>query len=262
MESLSVVIITHNEEKNIGRAIDEAKKIADEVIVFDSFSTDNTANIARQKGVIFHQHPFEGYGAQKNAAAATASFNHILYLDADEFCSDALIAAILREKQQNFPYDAYSMNRQNNYCGQWIRHGSWYPDKKIRLIDRTKGSWNNLLVHEHIEIEHSARLLHLNADLMHYAYGSISEHIQKNNRYSSLSAKLMYQQGKRTNRFKLWANPFWTFVHGFWIKLGFMDGLFGFIIAVNVAHLSFLKHAKLLGLQKLAAVGPEVGNNP
>jgi glycosyltransferase involved in cell wall biosynthesis len=250
MESLTVVIITYNEEKNIARCIDQAKKIGDEIIVFDSYSSDNTPLIARQKGVVFHQQAFPGYGAQKNAAALLASFNYVLFLDADEFPSEALCRLIQLEKQKGFPADGYTMNRLNNYCGQWIRHGAWYPDKKLRLINRLKGYWNDHLVHETIEMQGSSPVLHLRADLMHYAYQSMHDHVDKNNRYSDLSAELMHRQGKKTSLLKMLLNPAWAFLNGYLFRLGFLDGFYGWVIAVNVAHLTFLKHSKLLELQR------------
>jgi len=142
------------------------------------------------------------------------------------------------------------MNRLNNYCGHWVRHGSWYPDKKLRLINRLKGYWNDHLVHESIEMQDNSRLSHLPGNLLHAAYQSISDHVSKNNRYSDLSAQWMIKQNKKTSLFKIIANPCWAFLQGYFIRLGLLDGLYGFIIAVNVAHLTFLKHVKLYELQR------------
>lgn len=250
MEKLSVVIITYNEEKNIGRCIDSVKAVADEVVVLDSFSSDRTVMIAQEKGAVVHQQKFAGYGAQKNAAAALAGHDYTLYLDADEFLSPALEAAILEEKQNDFPADAYSMNRLNNYCGKWIRHGSWYPDKKIRLLRREKGRWTHDIVHESIQTDPGIRTVHLPADLLHYAYTSLGDHISKNNRYSTLSAQLKRERGQSTNWFKILFNPFWNFLNSYIFRLGFLDGFYGFVIAVNIAHLTFMKHYKLYALKK------------
>jgi len=250
MERLSVIIITHNEEKNIGRCLESAGKIADEIIVMDSFSTDRTAAIVLEMGYILKQQTFLGYGAQKNNAKSLASFNHVLFLDADEFLSEKLQNNILTEKQNGFSFDGYSMNRLNNYCGQWIRHGSWYPDEKLRLIKRSKGAWNDDLVHESIVMQGNSRIFHFEGQLLHLAYFSVSEQIQKNNRYSDLSARQLLAKGKRSSLFKIICNPLWAFVNGYLIKLGLLDGFYGFIIAVNVAHLTFLKHVKLYLLQK------------
>jgi glycosyltransferase involved in cell wall biosynthesis len=249
MDSLSVIIITYNEQRNIGRCLDCAGKIADEIIVMDSFSTDRTPEIVREKGWILKQQAFTGYGSQKNDAASLASFPHVLFLDADEFLSEQLQNNILNEKQHGFPSDGYTMNRLNNYCGRWIRHGSWYPDKKLRLIDRTKGAWNDDLVHESIVMQDHSKIVHFQGQLLHQAYSSIGEHIGKNNRYSDLSAQWLQQKGKQSSLFKIVVNPFWAFLSGYFFKLGFLDGFYGFVIAINVAHLTFLKHLKLYLLQ-------------
>ncbi len=164
MNSLSVVIITFNEEKNITRCIHSVAAVADEIIVMDSFSTDRTGELVRELGGRFYQQIFEGYGDQKNTAATYASSDAILFLDADEFLSPELIAAIAEQKAKGFPFDGYTMNRLNNYCGKWIRHGSWYPDKKLRLVGREKGGWNLDLVHESLEMKEGSSIHHLHGD--------------------------------------------------------------------------------------------------
>jgi glycosyltransferase involved in cell wall biosynthesis len=251
MQSLTVIIITFNEEKNISKCLECAQPVADEIIVMDSFSTDLTGRIVKEKGFLLKQQNFKGYGAQKNDAALMATFNHVLFLDADEFLSEALQLNIINEKQRGFPADGYTMNRLNNYCGQWIRHGSWYPDKKLRLIDRRKGNWNDHQVHESIVMPGNSRIIHLQGNLLHHAYSSVGEHIRKNNHYSDLSAEFLLNKGRRSNLFKIIFNPFWAFLNGYLIKLGFLDGFFGFVIAINVAHLTFLKYLKLYLLQQV-----------
>ncbi|HEY4154458.1 MAG TPA: glycosyltransferase family 2 protein [Puia sp.] len=250
MEKLSVVIISFNEEKNIDRCLRSVKGIADEIVVLDSFSSDRTGAIVKEFGGHFYQQAFTGYGAQKNAASALATHDHILFLDADEFLSEALAGQILREKDGGFPYDGYSMNRLNNYCGRWIRHGSWYPDKKLRILHRQKGAWSLDIVHESLIPDTGARISHLPGDLLHYAYSSIEEHTEKNNRYSTLSALLLYGKGKRTRRSRILLNPFWAFIQSYLLRSGFLDGFFGLTIAIQIAHLTFLKHVKLYQLQK------------
>ena len=250
MENLSVIIITYNEEHNIGKCLDSAGKIADEVLVMDAFSTDLTPTIVKQKGFLLKQQDFRGYGEQKNDASSLVSFNYILFLDADELISEELQLNIMREKEQGFPSDGYTMNRLNNYCGQWIRHGSWYPDTKLRLINRSKGTWNSDLVHESIIMQQGSRITHFKGQLLHHAYSSIGQHIDKNNRYSELSARLLMRTGKRSSPAKIMFHPFWAFISGYFLKMGFLDGFYGFVIAINVAHLTFLKHVKLYLMQK------------
>ena len=248
MQSLSVVIITFNEEKNIGRCIDSVKSVADEIIVLDSYSTDNTPIICREKNVTLHQRKFEGYIEQKNHALALANNSYVLSLDADEALDPTLLASIEAAKK-DFSAAAYTMNRCTNYCGRFIRNGLWYPDKKLRLFNKEKARWAGTNPHDKIELDDGINLKHLDGDILHYSYNSIEEHIQQNNKFSSISAAAMYAQGRRTNWWKIIIHPWWTFIVGYFIRMGFIDGYYGFVIAVNTAHLTFLKHVKLFQLQ-------------
>ena len=133
MSALSAVVITFNEEKKIEQCILSLKKVADEIVVVDSFSSDNTMAICEKLGIKTVQHAFGGYIEQKNFALNHATHKMVLSLDADEMLSDKLVESILAEKQKDFPADGYTMNRLNNYCGKWIRHCGWYPDRKLRL---------------------------------------------------------------------------------------------------------------------------------
>ncbi|MEI6021287.1 MAG: glycosyltransferase family 2 protein, partial [Bacteroidota bacterium] len=140
MIKLSVVIITHNEEKNIERCLLSVQTFADEIVVLDSFSNDHTEAICAKYNVIFLQHVFDGHIQQKNRAITHASHQHVLSLDADEALSETLIQSILNVKQ-NFENDGYYMNRLTNYCGHWVKHCGWYPDQKLRLWNKSKGEW-------------------------------------------------------------------------------------------------------------------------
>src|SRR5882724_457938 len=156
MHTLSVVIITYNEEKNIGRCIESVKKVADEIIVVDSFSDDNTVNIAVAMGAVVKQSKFNGYINQKNKAIALASNNYVLLLDADESLSDELANAVLEEKR-SFTYKAYEMKRCNIFCGTPIKHGLWYPDKKLRLFDKRYGVCGGLNPHDRIIMQEDVK---------------------------------------------------------------------------------------------------------
>src|SRR3954465_7519353 len=151
MLPLSAVIITFNEEKNIARCLDSLIGIVDDVVVIDSFSTDKTEEICKSKGVRFIQHVFEGHIQQKNWAITQAKFPHILSLDADEALDETLKQSILLLKN-NWQKDGYYMNRLTNYCGKWIRHCGWYPDKKLRLWDSRKGHWTGTNPHDKYEL--------------------------------------------------------------------------------------------------------------
>jgi glycosyltransferase involved in cell wall biosynthesis len=251
MEKLSAVIITLNEEKNIGRCIESIKEIADEILVLDSNSTDQTTVIAESKGAVVIKESFRGHIQMKNRAVELAANNHILSLDADEALDPQLTLSILKEKE-NFRYKAYRMNRCTNYCGQFIRHGSWYPDRKIRIFDRRFASWGGTNPHDKIIVQENTNVKQLSGDILHYSYYTIAEHAAQNNRFSTISAESLFSQGKRTNLLKIVINPAWAFFQGYLFRLGFLDGLFGFAIAVQVSHLTFLKHLKLYILQKSA----------
>jgi glycosyltransferase involved in cell wall biosynthesis len=176
MEPVSVVIITFNEAENIGRCIDAAAKVAAEVVVLDSYSTDATEIIARQKGAHFFQHKFEGHIQQKNKALSFAKYEWVLSLDADEVLSEEAIQQIQQLKDWN-KYDAFSFNRLNNYCGQWIKHGGWYPDRKIRLFKKSVGKWGGTNPHDKFELNNRSNVKHIDADILHYSYRTQAEHI-------------------------------------------------------------------------------------
>lgn len=248
MHPLSAVIITFNEEANIGRCIDSVRKVADEIIVLDSYSTDRTVEIAREYGAIVHQEKFRGYIGQKNFAMQLASHNYILSLDADEELDDTLISSIL-EARKDFSNRAYIMHRCTNYCGHFIRHGLWYPDPKIRLFDRRVAKWGGLNPHDKIQVQPGFPVMKLRGDILHYSFKTPDDLVWQLNRLSSISAASLYAYGKRSNWFKILARPAWAFINGYFIRRGFLDGADGFTIAVNTAHQVFLKYTKLYRLQ-------------
>ena len=251
MEKISVVVICLNEEKNIGRCIDSVKGIADEIIILDSYSTDLTVAIAEQKGATVIQEIFKGYIQQKNRAIDLASHNYVLSLDADE-ALDPLLTESISRAQKKFSSPAYRMNRLSNYCGKFIRHGSWYPDAKIRLFDKRVARWGGTNPHDKIVLTGDLPVQHLKGNILHYSYHSISEHVNQNNKFSSLAAESLFAKGKRTNIFRIFINPLWAFFQSYLIRAGFLDGLYGFVIAVMIANLTFLKHLKLYLLQQSA----------
>ena len=249
MELLSVVIITFNEEKNIGRCIDSVLGVADEILVLDSNSIDNTAEIAREKGATVYQQAFLGYVEQKNKALSMAKHKLVLSLDADEALDSVLLDSILSVKN-NFHYKGYTMNRFNSYCGKFIRHGSWYPDARMRLVDKSYAKWDGDNPHDTLTFISPQSKKHIKGDILHYSFNSFEEHAAQNNKFSSISADSLFKRGKKTNLFKVAFNPFWAFVRSYLVRLGFLDGFYGFVIAVNIAHLTFLKHSKLYKMQK------------
>src|SRR5688572_23765446 len=220
MRPLSVVIITFNEETNIGRCIESVKGVADEIIVLDSYSTDRTASIARELGAVVYYEKFRGYIGQKNYAIQLATHNYILSLDADEALDPKLAQSIL-EAKKTFSHRAYRMNRCTNYCGHYIRHGLWYPDKKIRLFDRRIAQWGGLNPHDRILLGGKFPVKHLKGDILHYSFDKPEDLVWQNNRMTSIAAASMYANGRRSSWFKMLVNPSWAFFYGYICKLGF-----------------------------------------
>ena len=249
MKKLSVVILTFNEEKNIARCISSVKEIADEILVLDSFSNDETVPLARANGATIHQQAFLGFIEQRNTAIKLASFDYVLCIDADEELSATLRESILEEKKE-FIYDAYVVSRCTNYCGQFIKHGAWYPDRKLRLFNRGLVKCTGENPHDKIELINKGKIKQLKGDLLHYSYDTLEEHISQNNKFSTISAISYNKKGKKFSWTKLIFSPPWSFINGYLFRLGFLDGMRGFIIAKNVAHLTFMKYYKLYALEK------------
>ncbi|RYG41038.1 MAG: glycosyltransferase family 2 protein [Chitinophagaceae bacterium] len=249
MELLSVVIITYNEEKNIGRCIDSVREVADEVVVLDSFSTDRTVQIAEMKGAFVYRQKFTGYGAQKNKALEFAKYNYVLSLDADEMLDEELKISIIKAKK-GFAFSAYKMNRCAFYRGKFIKHGTWYPESKIRLFDKRLLKWEGLDIHEKIQLPSTMAVYPLKGDILHFICDSNKAHIRRSDNFSTLAAQSLYKSGKRTNWFKIMASPAWFFVNDFFLRGGFLSGVQGWMIAKNQTRYHFLKYAKLYKLQK------------
>ncbi len=249
MTPISVVIITFNEERNIGRCLDSLREVADDIVVVDSYSTDKTEAICRERGVRFVQHPFEGYIEQKNYALTQSKFPHVLSLDADEALSPELKKSILKVKE-NFHSTGYEMNRLTNYCGQWIRHTGWYPDRKLRLFDKRKAKWTGRNPHDRCELEPGSTTQRLKGDLLHYSFYTINQHIDTINKFSLIKAEVMFERGKKAHWYNFIVNPAFRFFRDFILKGGFRDGFFGYVIARNSAHSVFLKYAKLKDLYR------------
>jgi glycosyltransferase involved in cell wall biosynthesis len=242
---LSVVIITLNEERNIGRCLASVKNVADEIIIVDSFSTDNTATIAASYGAKVIQQAFESYGKQKNFATQAAAYHWVLSLDADEALSQELQQSILDVKKQP-EHNIYQMPRLTNYCGKWIKHCGWYPDKQIRLYDRTRSKWKEEKVHEYLQSNTPGETIAtLKGDLLHYSFYTVSEHLKKIEKYSELAARAAVEQGKNASLLKIWGSPKWHFFTEYIIKAGFLDGFYGYTICKLSAYAAFIKYSKI-----------------
>ena len=248
MPKISVVIITYNEEKNIARCLDSVKEVADDIIVLDSFSKDNTKKICLEKGVRFFEHAFDGHIQQKNRAITYAQYPHVLSLDADEALDDKLKKSIL-EIKENFNKEGYYMNRLTNYCGHWVKHCNWYPDKKLRLWDSRKGEWTGINPHDKYEMFSGDKNTgYLKGDILHYSYYTIEDHYRQIEYFSSIASKAYFDAGRKAPAYKLVLNPLAKFLdHYFW-NLGFLDGSAGFSISKISAYATYLKYKKLRNL--------------
>ena len=250
MQKISVTIITYNEEKNIRRCLESVKAIADEIIVIDSLSTDSTKAICETFGVTFIEQEFLGYIEQKNFAIQKANYDFILSIDADEALDKTLQQSILKIKQQGLQSDSYKMNRCTNFCGKWIKHGTWYPDRKVRLFNKHKTKWAGVNPHDTTESLPNTTQQFLQGDILHYSYNTLEEVIAQANKFTSIQAEAMYAQGKRASSINLFINPAVAFINGYILKAGFLDGFDGYILAKTIAYQTMMKYAKLLHLQK------------
>jgi len=248
--SISAVIITLNEERNIGRCLDSLQGVADEIVVVDSYSSDRTEEICRSHGARFIQHRFVGHIEQKNWAILQASHPYVLSLDADEVLSYELKSSIM-EVKGNWTHDAYYFNRLTSYCGKWIRHTTWYPSRKLRLWDSRKGSWGGINPHDRFILTAGSTKKFLKGDLLHHSYYTVSEHQAQINSFSSILAKSYHEQGRKANIMIIFFAPLWRFIRDYLFKLGFLDGFYGLVVSVNSSHEVFLKYVKLKNIDLL-----------
>lgn len=227
---ISVVIITYNEAQNIERCLQSVEGIADEIVVVDSFSTDDTPAVcAKFTKVRFLQREWQGYGNTKNWANQQAAYDYILSLDADEALSPELFKSIQELKKQKFDeLRAFAFNRRTSYCGQWIRFAGWYPDTKVRLFPKNNATWSTHFVHETLHFSPpTLPVQHLQGDLLHYSYHSFQQHRQKTYHYAKLHAEQMFAQRKKYSAIKKYLAATFTFVRMYFLKFGIFEGYKG-----------------------------------
>lgn len=250
MVKLSGVIITYNEAKNIERCLQSLIDVVDEIVVVDSFSTDDTKSICKKYGVQFIEQKFLGYIEQKNFALKQANYDHVVSLDGDEALSKTLQESIKAIKT-NWKFSGYFCNRLNNFCGQWIKHSDWYPNKKLRVFDRREAQWTGINPHDHVKlINEKAETGKLKGDILHWTYQSYSEFNKKSEYFSTIAAQAYFEKGKRASIWNIIWNPFWAFFKAYVWRLGLLDGLNGLVISYQTGHITFLKYTKLWELQK------------
>jgi glycosyltransferase involved in cell wall biosynthesis len=238
---ITATIVALNEERNIARAI-RSLGCADEILVVDSGSCDSTREIAAELGARVIEEPWRGYAAQKNFAAASASNDWILSLDADEEVTAELAREISALKSAEPKFDGWTMPRLARYLGRWIRHSGWYPDRKVRLYHRERGSWQGEYVHESVKV--NGNIGELNGDLLHYTCDSLSQHVRTLDRYTTLAAQELASSGKRVPLRRLIVDPPWSFVRSYVLQRGFQDGAQGLTIAAMASFYTFAKYAK------------------
>jgi len=243
METVAAVVITKNEERNITACL-ESLNWVDEMIVVDAESTDRTVELAKAYTPKVLVRVWPGYGPQKNFAMAQASADWILIVDADERVTDELRAEIQTLLQKPGPAIAYRIPRRNFYYGCWIRGAGQYPDPQLRLVRKGRGRYNDLPVHEHLEVDGPIGELHGHLD--HHTHPTVLSHELKIERYSTLAAEERIRSGEpEAGWYHLVINPFWTFVKFYLFRLGYRDGLPGLIMCgFSAAHV-LLKYAKL-----------------
>jgi glycosyltransferase involved in cell wall biosynthesis len=250
--NISATIITFNEAANIREAC-ESLSWADEIIVVDSGSDDQTREIAAACGARVINKDWPGFAAQKQFAAEQAAHDWIFSLDADERVSDELKASIaeLRKRAESELADGYRIARRSYYQGRWIKGGGWYPDLQLRLYRKSRGHWQPRYIHESVTMDAGSHVEKLVGDILHYSVRDSAQHHRMiGERYAPLAARQMFEEGRRTSALKIATAAPAAFVRSYFLKGGFRDGLAGITIASFAAHHAFLKHLMLWEKQK------------
>jgi glycosyltransferase involved in cell wall biosynthesis len=241
MNKLSVAIITYNEAKRIRPCL-ESVKWADEIVVVDSLSTDETVKICQEYTPLVFSQPWLGYGAQKNLALSKVHHDWVLSLDADERVTPKLREEIYGILSGNSQFSGYYIPRKSYFLGRWIRYCGWYPDYNLRLFRRGQGHFKDRMVHECVELK--GDIGYLKGDLEHETYRSLEEYLERMQRYSTLAAQEMEREGRSVNGFDLLLRPPVTFLKMYVMQQGFREGWRGFLLSVFYSVYTFSKYAK------------------
>ena len=247
--SLAVAIISFNEQDQLPKLLSSIQEIADEIWVMDSFSTDQTVEIAKSAGAKVISRKFTDYSDQKNSLYQNIKTDFILSLDADEFLSTELIEEIKKEKEKGFLYDTYSFPRLTNYYGKWLKKGGAYPERAIRLWKNSSAYWEGE-IHEKLKIKENSRLFYFQSPILHNSFPTLADHIQTCNRYSSISAQLLFEKGKKYPWYFAFLNAKFTFIKKYFLKGGCLEGFHGFLACYLAALSNFLKYTKLYFLHQ------------
>lgn len=246
-QSISAVIITKNEESNISRCL-KALAWVDEIIVVDSGSDDDTRQIATEAGALVYETNWNGFGPVKAYGVDKATSRWILSVDADEVVSPELAVEIQKLLANGADCHGFDMPRRTNFLGRWIHHCGWYPDRVLRLFEKSHGNFNDAPVHERVILD--GDIGRLNGELLHYSYPTLEHYLTKSNRYTTLGAQKALQNGRRASWIDLVIRPPVSFLSHYLSRQGFRDGLEGLLISVLSAVAVMVKYAKLRALQK------------
>jgi glycosyltransferase involved in cell wall biosynthesis len=244
---VTATVITLNESANLAAAL-ESVRWADEIVVVDAESTDDTVAIARRFTDRVIVRPWPGYIEQKNFAALQASHDWIFSLDADERVTPALAAEITALLLAGRPCVGYRGPRVSHYLGRWIRSTDWYPDYQLRLYDRRRARWAGRYVHESIQAE--GEIGRLRAELQHYPYGDVSHHLRTIDRYSGLAARQMFEDGRRSGPFRIVLHADAAFLRNYLLRGGVRDGAAGLVVSLLNSYYVAMKFVKLWEMQK------------
>ncbi len=247
---LSVAIITHNEEENIRAAL-ESVKWAEEIVVVDSFSADRTVEICREYTDKVFSVEWPGFAEQKNKAVSLTTQPWVFVLDADERVTEELKNEILKTVNDPSSKDGYYLARKNHFAGRWIRHGGWWPDYTLRLFKRGKGSFQQREVHESIKVNGVTG--RLKNPLEHFTYKDTEDYLKRMEIYSTLAAKELYKEGRRSCLFDIILRPAATFFRMFFFQLGLLDGSYGLKLAYLYSCYTFNKYSKLKRMARKGA---------
>ena len=247
MAKLSVVVITRNEEDTLPRCLSSVAW-ADEVIVVDSGSQDDTRQIAWEHGATVFEIEWSGFGAAKAYGVDKATGEWILSLDADEAVSEELAQEIQLILRGETDFHGFDMPRKTRFLGRWIKHCGWYPDRVLRLFLKSRGKFDNARVHEKVILD--GRMGHLSGELLHYSYPSLEHYLDKSNRYTTLGAEEAYRKGRRTTWFDLVIRPLVSFIAHYVSRQGFRDGREGFLVSVLSSLAVLVKYAKLKDMER------------
>ena len=242
---ISVVIITKNQAEKLLKTIEAVKNLTNDIVVIDSFSDDETEAVVDSTGTRFYQRAWTGYSDQKNFGNNLAKNNWILSVDDDEVVSEKLIENIKKAFENQTTFDAFDLPFRTVFCDQFIKFGGWNPESHVRLFDKTKIYWNSDAVHEGLTLKPEHKIGKLSGYVFHYTVDTLQQFYQKTDRYSTLFAERSFVQGKKSTFVKRYLSPAVRFIREYFLRLGFLDGYYGFIIAKDNARYTYLKYKKL-----------------